>query len=99
MRRIVAVLTSAALALMLARAAQADLLPMPQSQFDLASQLMLRLFGETADSTASFSAQNGDRVSESPLHELALRVPGTDSSAPQNPGGAFGRRAAATTRP
>jgi hypothetical protein len=48
---------------------------------------MLRLFGETADSTASFSAQNGDRVSESPLHELALRVPGTDSSTPQNPGG------------
>ncbi|HEY6486974.1 MAG TPA: hypothetical protein VIX83_11375 [Candidatus Cybelea sp.] len=87
MRRIVAVLTSAALALTLARAAQANLLPMPQSQPDLASQLMLRLFGETADSTASFSAQSGDRVSESPLHELALRVPGTDSSSPQ-PGGA-----------
>jgi hypothetical protein len=86
-RRIVAVLTSAALALTLARAAEADLLPTPQSQFDLASQLMLRFFGETADSTASFSAQNGDRVSESPLHELAFRVPGTDSSTPQNPGG------------
>ncbi|HEX3369665.1 MAG TPA: hypothetical protein VHS56_08830 [Candidatus Cybelea sp.] len=88
MRRIVAVLTSAALALMLARAAQANLLPIPASQPDLASQLMLRLFGETADSTASFSAQNGDRVSESPLHELALRVPGTDSNNPQNSGGA-----------
>jgi hypothetical protein len=42
---------------------------------------MLRLFGETADSTASFSAQNGDRISESPLRELALRVPAPDSNA------------------
>lgn len=40
---------------------------------------MLRLFGETADSSASFSAQSGDRISESPLHELALRVGPADS--------------------
>lgn len=84
MRRIVAIATSAALALTLARAARADLLAIPQPQFDLASQLMLRLFGETADSTASFSARNGDRASESPLHELALRVRAT-STAPANP--------------
>jgi hypothetical protein len=66
--------------------AQADSIPAAAPHFDMASQLMLRLFGETADSTASFSAQNGDRISESPLHELAFRVPGTDSNVPQEPG-------------
>jgi hypothetical protein len=35
---------------------------------------MLSVFGETTDANASFFAQNGDRISESPLHELALRV-------------------------
>ena len=35
---------------------------------------MLRLFGETSDSTASFAAAHGDRVSESPLRDLALQV-------------------------
>jgi hypothetical protein len=35
---------------------------------------MLRVFGETTDASASFFAQNGDRISESPLHELALRA-------------------------
>jgi hypothetical protein len=43
---------------------------------------MLSLFGETSDSTAAFSAQDGDRVSESPLHEMALGEPPADSGAP-----------------
>ncbi len=34
---------------------------------------MLRLFGETSDSNASFAAAHGDRASESPLRDLALR--------------------------
>jgi len=41
---------------------------------DLGSQLMLRLFGETSDSSASFAAAYGDRASESPLRSLALQV-------------------------
>ena len=36
---------------------------------------MLSLFGEISDSSATFSAQSGDRISESPLRELALVVP------------------------
>ena len=35
---------------------------------------MLRVFGETSDSGASFAAAHGDRNSESPLRELALQV-------------------------
>jgi hypothetical protein len=35
---------------------------------------MLRLFGETSDSSASFAAVQGDRASESPFHELALQL-------------------------
>jgi len=75
-RRIVDVVASAVLALALscAPAAAAGLsLGLPRA--DLASQLMLSLFGETSDSTAAFSAQNGDRTSESPLREMALSVP------------------------
>jgi hypothetical protein len=35
---------------------------------------MLSLFGETSDANASFEATQGDRASESPLRDLALRV-------------------------
>ncbi len=35
---------------------------------------MLRLFGETSDSSASFAAAQGDRTSESPFRDLALQV-------------------------
>jgi len=35
---------------------------------------MVRLFGETTDSSASFAAARGDRNGESPLRELALQV-------------------------
>jgi hypothetical protein len=41
---------------------------------DLGPQIMLRLFGETTDSNASFFAEQGDRSSESPLRDLALQV-------------------------
>ncbi|HEV3090273.1 MAG TPA: hypothetical protein VGX91_02400 [Candidatus Cybelea sp.] len=77
MRAIVGVLTSATLTLSLFSATALAQAPVSitSPQPDLASALMLRLFGETADTTASFSAQNGDRTSESPLRELALRVP------------------------
>ena len=50
-----------------------------REQFDMGSQLMLRLFGETSDSRASFDAAHGDRASESPLRELALAVPSATS--------------------
>jgi hypothetical protein len=61
------------LALSSALAAQAGL-PQGPGRFDLGSQLMLRVFGETSDSGASFAAAHGDRSSESPLRELALQV-------------------------
>ncbi len=83
MRRIVGVLASAVLALALSCApAAAGGLSFGQPRADLASQLMLSLFGETSDSSAAFSAQDGDRASESPLHEMALSVPAADSGAP-----------------
>jgi hypothetical protein len=44
------------------------------AQIDLRQQLMLRLFGETTDTGASFAASYGDRSSESPLRNLALPV-------------------------
>lgn len=47
---------------------------------------MLSLFGETSDSTAAFSAQNGDRASESPLRDMAFRLPAAVSSAPFSTG-------------
>lgn len=75
LRRNVGALAGTALAVLLTCAAtDAALLGTPSSRPDLAAALMLRLFGETTDASASFFAQNGDRISESPLHELALRV-------------------------
>jgi hypothetical protein len=80
-RRIVGVFASAVLALALCCAsAAASGLSFAEPRADLASQLMLSLFGETSDSTAAFSAQSGDRTSESPLREMALRVSEADSS-------------------
>lgn len=56
-------------------------------RFDLGSQLMLRLFGETSDSGASFAAAFGDRASESPLRGLALQV--ATATAKPYPGAGF----------
>jgi hypothetical protein len=81
-RRIVGVLASAVLALALSYAsATAAGLSFGQPSGDLGSQLMLSLFGETSDSSAAFSAQNGDRASESPLRDMAFRLPAAVSSA------------------
>jgi hypothetical protein len=74
-RRVVGAVAAITLVLALRSAvgAAADL-PQGSAQFDIASQLMLRLFGETSDSNASFAAVHGDRTSESPLRDLALQV-------------------------
>src|SRR5579875_1126133 len=48
-------------------------LPAPSST-NIGAQLMLQLFGEISDSTASFAAARGDRASESPFRQLALQV-------------------------
>ena len=75
MRRVVGVVARAALMLALSFAiARAAGLPQEIGGYDIGSQLMLRLFGETSDSSASFAAAHGDRTSESPLRELALQV-------------------------
>jgi len=41
---------------------------------DLSVQLFARLFGESTDRLASFSAVRGDALAETPLRDLALRV-------------------------
>jgi hypothetical protein len=75
-RRVVSMVTGTALAVALAAAiAGAATLPAQHGRTDIGSQLMLRLFGETSDATASFAAAQGDRASESPLRDLALRIP------------------------
>ena len=74
-RRIWGVVTGTAVAVLMAYAtAQAALAVNGTPRYDFASALMLSVFGETTDASASFFAQNGDRTSESPLRELALRV-------------------------
>lgn len=76
MRR-VGVVANAALAVALccgvARAGFAPSAP----RIDLGSELMLRLFGETSDTSAAFAAAQGDRSGESPLHELAFQISST----------------------
>ncbi len=79
MRRVVGVVAGTALMLALCSAVGvAAGLPLGIERFDLGPQLMLRLFGETSDSNASFAAAYGDRASESPLRELALRIHSAD---------------------
>ena len=81
MRRIIGVSASAVLALALSYgSAAAAGLSFGRPNEDLASRLMLSLFGETSDSTAAFSAQNGDRASESPLRGMAFALPAPGSS-------------------
>jgi hypothetical protein len=85
-RRVVGVLATAALALVLCPVvARAAGLSFPSGAFDLRSQLMMRLFGETSDSRASFAAEYGDRASESPLRGLALQIQPTDQLAAFTP--------------
>ncbi|HEX3672485.1 MAG TPA: hypothetical protein VHT92_12350 [Candidatus Cybelea sp.] len=76
MRRVIGVVATAALQAVLCFAVTSAAELMPASgRSDLAAQLMLRLFGETSDSRASFAAAHGDLESESPLRELALQMP------------------------
>jgi len=74
-RRVGGILASAALAMLLFGAvARASSFAPASPRSDLGSELMLRLFGETTDSSASFAAAQGDRTSESPLRDLALQA-------------------------
>jgi hypothetical protein len=81
-RRLVGMIAIAALAVALAPCIA---LASPQNagarSFDLRSQLMLRVFGESSDGGASLAAAYGDRISESPLRDLALRAAPAESSA------------------
>jgi hypothetical protein len=74
-RRVVGSVATAALLLALVpKIAFAALLPTQNAGVDIGAQLMLRLFGENSDSSASFAAARGDRSSESLLRDLALSV-------------------------
>lgn len=75
MRRGIGVAASAVLVLTFGfgTARSAELVPATGPN-DIGAQLMLRLFGETSDSRASFAAAHGDRTSESPFRDLALEV-------------------------
>ncbi len=80
MRRVVGVVVGTALVLALSSAiGLAAGLPQGIERFDLGAQLMLRLFGETSDSNASFAAAHGDRSSESPLRDLTLQIHPVDA--------------------
>lgn len=75
MRRIWGVTVGTAIAVLLTHAVtDAALAGTGAHRYNFASALMLSVFGETSDANASFFAQSGDRISESPLRELALRV-------------------------
>jgi hypothetical protein len=75
------VLASIALAVVLcAGVARAASDPFGAAKPDLGAQLMLRMFGETSDSVASFAAERGDRASESPFRELALALTSSTES-------------------
>jgi hypothetical protein len=74
--RVVKVMAAAALASALCFAMKSSAVAAQPGieRIDLGSQLMLRLFGENTDSTASFEATQGDRSSESPMRDLALHI-------------------------
>lgn len=78
MRRLVGLVSTAALAIALVpRVAPAATLATFGAS-DFTSQLMLRIFGESSDARASFAAARGDRFSESPLRDLALDAASRD---------------------
>jgi len=91
-RRVVHNVTAAALVLASSYAIASASISLPAGGSpDLGSALMLRLFGETSDSNASFAASQGDRTSESPLRDLALGVK-------HEPGSALGAGVASALR-
>jgi hypothetical protein len=88
LRRVVEVVAAAALVLALSFAlASAAELPARAATPDIASQVMMRLFGETSDASASFAASRGDRASESPLRGLALAPQSTAATPFASAGG------------
>ncbi len=54
--------------------AHASLNGFEPARVDLSAQLFARLFGESTDRIASFSAVGGDSLAETPLRDLAFRV-------------------------
>ncbi|MGB8520891.1 MAG: hypothetical protein WCD38_12080 [Candidatus Tumulicola sp.] len=73
MRRLAGLIASAALAVALVpRIASASPHVAGTASFDLPAQVMMRIFGESADASAALAAAYGDRISESPLRDLAL---------------------------
>lgn len=74
MRRTVGVVLRALLIALIPAFAGAAVPSLDSVRPSLASQLMLSVFGEISDSTATFAARGGDRASESPLRDLALAV-------------------------
>jgi hypothetical protein len=80
-RRLVGIATAVLAAVLFFGVAGASLTRADESAFDLRPQLMLRLFGEASDARAALAAAYGDRSSESPLRDLALRVPSSDHPA------------------
>jgi hypothetical protein len=90
-RRAVVVAAGVLVVALSAAVAPAAAIPQAANHNEIAAQLMLRLFGETSDSSASFAAAHGDRSSESPLRELALQVrTGGASDLASGVGEAFG---------
>lgn len=92
-RRLVGMFVAAALATaLIPRIASAASLPAESGRaiVDLPAQLMQTVFGESSDANASFAAAYGDRISESPLRDLALRT------APVAASGSFVEQAAPT---
>lgn len=75
MRRLAGSIATAALAAALVpRIAFASPPSAVTPSFNIPAQLMLRIFGESSDGSASLAAAYGDRISESPLRDLALRA-------------------------
>lgn len=72
MHRVAVVTMAVALLAAPAPGVAASLAP-ATATFDFSSALMLRLFGEVSDSRLSLAAAYGDRASESPMRDLALR--------------------------
>ena len=96
MRRLVGMIVAAALATALVpRIASAASLPAesPAARSSIFPRnSCIRVFGESSDANASFAAAYGDRISESPLRDLALRT------APAAASGSFVEQAAPDVR-
>lgn len=72
-RRLAGIIASAALAVALVPCIASASPPVAgTASFDLPAQVMMRIFGESSDGSASLAAAYGDRISESPLRDLAL---------------------------